>query len=99
MRIFSKKSAIFAGLISSTDCKKSPRYKDAEEGLSNIFEEFPDHFWQQNYVQEAVKETYPKYWQKWIEKKSGQFRKLGQAAERPYKRCGTDKRYLFGEKI
>ena len=95
MKIFSQKSAIFAGLISTTHGKKSPRYKNAAEGLSNIFQKFPDDFWQQTYVEEAVKETYPKFWQKWIERKSGQFHKLGQAAERPYQRCGTDKRYFL----
>ena len=92
MKLFSKNSAILAGLISSTEGKKSPRYKDAAEGYSNIFEEFPDHFWSQSYVEEAVRETYPKFWQKWIQKKSGQLRKLGEAAERPYTRCGTDTR-------
>ena len=90
MKIFSLESQILAGVISSAYGNSKLRYNDAMEGKAEIFVGLPRWFWMQQYVEEAVQATYPKSWQKWIGRKSGQLPKLGEKLNRPFNRCGTD---------
>ena len=87
MKIFSLESQILAGVISSAN---GNIYTNAMQSNAEIFGTIPKFFWLQQYVEEAVQATYPKSWQKWIGRKSGQLPKLGEKVKRPFNRCGTD---------
>ena len=93
MKIFSLENQILAGIISSAHGYESPYlFPNAMAGHEIIFNIVPPKVWRKPYVEEAVQATYPKFWRKWIDRKSGQFRKLGEQLKRPYNRCGTDER-------
>ena len=89
MKIFSLKTQIVAGVISSAH--GNVRYFNAMQGHTEIFGNFPDEFWAKDYVEEAVRERYPRVWREWIDRKSGQLRQLGELALRPFGRCGTER--------
>ena len=90
MKIFSLEYQILAGVISSAHGKSKARYTNAMQGNEAIFEELPTHFWKADYVEKAVQARYPKFWRKWIDRKSGQLSKMGEQVKRPFQRCGTE---------
>ena len=90
MKIFSLEYQIIAGVISSTYGKPQTRYFNAGESNNAFFKAMPESFWRNTFTMDALKATKPKFWQKWIDRKSGQFPKLGEQVKRPNERCGTN---------
>ena len=90
MKIFSLENLILAFVISSAHGNFEPRSMNAMEGRHYSFTTLPDIFLMKDFVQDVVQARYPKFWRKWIERKSDQFSKLGEQVKRPFERCGTD---------
>ena len=93
MKILSLKLQILASIISTAHGKPSGRWTNAWQGHTDIFVHLPRDFFATDYLREAVQQTYPKKWQKWIERKSGQLIRMGESLKRPYERCGTNAGY------
>ena len=90
MKIFSLENLILAFVISSAHGNSELRTMDAMDGHHYSFTRFPGLFWMEDFVEDVVQTRYPKFWRKWIDRKSGQFSKLGEQVKRPFERCGTD---------
>ena len=90
MKIFSSENLILAFVISSAHGNFEPRSMDAMVGRHYSFTSLPDLFFTTSFVKDVVQARYPKFWRKWIERKSDQFSKLGEQVKRPFERCGTD---------
>ena len=91
MKIFSLKNQILAGVITSAHGNSEPRYTTAVDGHNWSFERYPGLFWREDFLKDAVQARYPKFWRKWIDRKSAQFSKLAELVKRPFERCGTKK--------
>ena len=91
MKIFSFENQILAGVIISTHGNSEAQYTSAIDGHNLSFERYPGLFWKEDYLKDAVQARYPKFWQKWIDRKSAQFSKLAELVKRPFERCGTKK--------
>ena len=55
-----------------------------------IFTHLSSDIWRQDFVKEVVQIKYPKFWTKWIDKKTAQLKKLGERSKQTYERCGQE---------